>query len=448
MTNLRAGCCAQTRTVTRSVVAWATSIAMTLFAAGCVQNYPDGVGTKLNPGNLPAQTDLLNAYVEEICQQAGLQPTAPNGVTSCGSSPYDAGTWWLFVQAGMNDIDQRCDAYLVWLDDAQRSREPVLDELSQLSTTAQTIMRSTGVGANPITIVGAAFGLASGTFTNLYSRMIMAVPHSTVQAVVLSRQKEYREELIGNSTNKPQVAIVNRPAALYALRSYLRLCMPMTIETEINNTIATFERNGADGLEKDSLISAQSAGAPFTPASVPRKPNRPPPVSPKPLVAQFFAEKNLSQEEADFTMGGLCIGNNKGTGLPKRDLIKALIAIYRATPGSPNATSGGTISRNDRLAIDKQPDCGAASNYFEKFTFANNAQPANNAFNFAAFTDLLKRSDAGGDLAGTPTLDSQILRDKIRSVRMALSLTDVPSPMSSQVTFALITALKKLPKPN
>ncbi|WP_155256431.1 hypothetical protein [Mesorhizobium loti] len=432
----------------RSVVAWAMSIAMTLFAAGCVQNYPDGVGTKLNPGNLPAQTDLQNAYVEEICQQAGLQPTASNGVTSCGSSPYDAGTWWLFVQAGMNDIDQRCDSYLVWLDDAQRSREPVLDELSQLSTTAQTIMRSTGVGANPITIVGAAFGLASGTFTNVYSRMIITMPHSTIQAVVLSRQKEYREQLIGNSTNRPQVAIVNRPAALYALRSYLRLCMPMTIETEINNTIATFERNGADGLEKDSLISAQSAGVPFTPASKPQKPIRAPVASPPPVVVQFFAEKTLSQEEADFTLGGLCIENNKGTELPQRDLIKALIAIYRATPGSPSTTSGDTISRNDRLAINKQSNCGAARNYFEKFTYANTAQPGNNAFNLAAFTDLLKRSQAGRDLSGSPALDSQVLRDKIRAARVELSLTDVPSPMSSHVTPALITALKKLPKPN
>jgi hypothetical protein len=439
---------AQTCLVMRSVVAWAT-IAMTLLAAGCVPYYPQGVGTKLNPGDLAAQTELQNAYVGEICQQAGLQRTAFNGVTSCGSSTYDAATWWLFVQAGMNDIDQRCDAYLVWLDEAQRSREPVLDELAQVSTAAQTIMRSTGVGANPITIVGAAFGLASSTFTNVYSRMIITMPHSTVQAVVLSRQKEYRDQLIGNSTDKPQVTIVSRPAALYALRSYLRLCMPMTIETEINNTIATFERNGADGLQKDSLISAQSAGVAFTPASVPHNPERAPVNPPAGEVAQFFAEKNLSRQDTELTLDRLCIGKNTRTGLPTTHLIKALIAIYETTPDSQiTPTSDGIIRRNDRHVINKQSNCDGARNYFEKFTFENNVQPENNAVNFAAFTDLLKRSHAGGDLAGTPDLDSQILRDKIRAVRMELSLTDVPSPMSSQVTFALITALKKLPKPN
>ena len=444
---MRASPYSQTAPVRSSLAAW-TAVAMTLVAAGCVPSYPQGVGTKLNPGDLAVQTGLQNAYVGEICQQAGLTPVAVNGVTSCGSSPYDEGAWRLFVQAGMNDIDQRCDAYLAWLDEAQRSREPVLDELSQASTTVQTIMRSSGVGANPITIVGAAFGLASGTFTNVYSRLIITMPHSTVQAVVLSRQKAYRDQLNGNPTGRP-IAIVTRPAALYALRSYLRLCMPMTIETEINNTIATFERNGADGLEKDSLISAESAGVPFTPATVVHIPDRAPVILPPEEVSQFFAEKKLSNAEAEFTLRGLCIDKNLGIGLPKKDLIKALVAIYKGTRDSEIApTVDGVISRHDRLVINKQPDCGAARNYFEKFTFENVVQSKNNAANFAAFTDLLKRSAAGGDLEGTPSLNSQALRDKIRAVRTSLALNDVPPPLLSQVTSELISVLKKLPKPN
>ncbi len=396
---LRASYSAETGACMRLLLTWAASIGIALLAAGCDLNYTQGVGTKLYPVDVAAQTDLQNAYVGEICQQAGLQPAVFDSVTSCGPNPYDAATWWLFVQAGMNDIDQRCDAYMAWLDEAQRSREPVLNE-------------------------------------------------STVQAVVLSRQKEYRDQLIGTSTNKA-IAIVSRPAALYALRSYLRLCMPMTIETEINNTIATFERNGADGLQKDSLISAKSAGAPFTPASLVQKPVRAPVTPPPNDIAPFFVEKGLSKEDEEFALNALCFDKNTTSGLPKKDLIQALIAIYEATPDSPRPTADGIIGKSERLAIIKQPNCNAARNYFEKFTFANTVlQPDNSADNLAEFIKLLNRSPAGGALTGSPALGDQTLRDKIRMVRTALGQLEVPSALSSQVTPALITALKKLPKSN
>jgi len=82
------------------------------------------------------------------------------------------------------------------------------------------------------------------------------------KAVVLQRQQRYREDLFGTATNRSQAIISSRPAAVYALRSYLRLCMPMTIETEINNTVTTFERGGAAALQiSRPMISAKSVGA-------------------------------------------------------------------------------------------------------------------------------------------------------------------------------------------
>jgi hypothetical protein len=445
--NSRASHGSETGALMRFVVTWAACIAMALFAAGCDK----GVGTKLYPADVAAQTDLQNAYVAEICQQAGMQPAVFDSMTGCGANPYDAATWWLFVQAGMNDIDQRCDAYLAWLDDAQRSREPVLNEIALLSATAQTIMRSTGAGANPITIAGAAFGLAAGTFTNVQSRLILTMPHSTVQAVVLSRQKEYRDQLIGTSTTKA-IAIVSRPAALYALRSYLRLCMPMTIETEIINTIATFERNGADGLQKDSLISAKSAGAPFSPASLVQKPQRHS-VTPLPDdIKPFFEEKSLSKEDAEFALNALCLEKNTTNELPKKMVIQTLVDIYEATRSTPKPKADHVISKVERLAIITQPDCGAAMNFYEKFTYANTAlQDINgnnlSAGNLADFIDLLNRSSAGGVLPGTTKLSDQALREKIRMVRTGLGQLDLlPSALSTQATPALNTTLGKLPK--
>ncbi|WP_298886075.1 hypothetical protein [uncultured Bradyrhizobium sp.] len=420
---------------------------MAVFSAGCDLSSNQGVGTNLYPADVATQTDLQNAYVAAICQQAGIVPTAFDGVTSCGPDPYDAKTWWLFVQAGMNDIDQRCDAYLAWLDDAQRTREPVLNELALASATAQTIMLASGVGANPITIVGAAFGLAAGTFTNVQSRLILTMPHSTIQAVVLSRQKEYRDRLMGTASTKA-VAIISRPNALYALRSYLRLCMPMTIETEINNTIATFERNGAEGLQKDSLISPRSAGVPFTPTTVVVKPVRKFEAPPD-AIAQFFTEKGLSKQDEEFALNGLCLDKNTKSGLPQAKLIQMLIDIYEATRSTPKPTVDHVIDRNERFAIITQPDCGDAMNFFEKFTFANTTvQDVNggnpSAGNLSAFIDLLNVSGPSAALLNTTKLGAPALRTKIALVRTELGQVDLVASATTQATPALVARLVKL----
>lgn len=443
---------AETGAWMRYVVRWAACIATALFCAGCDVNYTQGVGTKLYPADVAAQTDLQNAYVGAICQQAGIVPTVFDGVTSCGPDPYDAKTWWLFVQAGMNDIDQRCDAYLAWLDDAQRTREPVLNELALASATAQTIMLASGVGANPITIVGAAFGLAAGTFTNVQSRLILTMPHSTIQAVVLSRQKEYRDRLMGTASTKA-VAIISRPNALYALRSYLRLCMPMTIETEINSTIATFERNGAEGLQKDSLISPRSAGVPFTPATVVQRPVRGDRTPIPGEFSPFFEEKSLTKEDAQFTMNALCFDKNAASALPKKTLAQMLVDIYEATRSTPKPVADHVISKTERLSIIAQPDCGDALNFYEKYTFANTTlqdTDGNNlsAGNLTAFIDLLNLSGPSAPLPNTTKLGAQALRDKVRAVRTELGQLDLVPNAPTQITPGLLASLRKLkPKP-
>src|SRR5215213_7441461 len=84
-----------------------------LVAAGCDPvtdraYFSKGVGSELYTTDVANATELQNLYVEHICQQAGL------ALGSCGPENFSIATWTLFVQAGMNDIDQRCDAYLTW----------------------------------------------------------------------------------------------------------------------------------------------------------------------------------------------------------------------------------------------------------------------------------------------------------------------------------------------
>ena len=224
----------------------ASCVGLALLVSGCDtvdwRYTNEGVGTQLYTPDTVNQARLQEIYVGYICQQAGL-PYEENGDILLCREPPVSKNWQIFVQAGMNDIDRRCDAYLTWLDNRRRSIGPIHQQI--LDTEAATLLILGATAADPtkaIAIVGAAFGLAAHSFTNFNSRFLFEVEKSTVQSVVLTRQQKYRETL-------PQV-IDNRPAAIYALRQYLRLCMPMTIETQINTTVKLFERGGTVALEQ------------------------------------------------------------------------------------------------------------------------------------------------------------------------------------------------------
>jgi hypothetical protein len=109
----------------RIVAAFFALVVIALTVAGCDpvterRYFTEGAGVDLYTSDREAQVELKNQYIKFVCEQAG---------PDCG------GSWTTFVQAGMNDIDLRCDGFLTWLDARRRDREPVLSEISILNTT-------------------------------------------------------------------------------------------------------------------------------------------------------------------------------------------------------------------------------------------------------------------------------------------------------------------------
>ena len=225
--------------------------------AGCdplqeSQYFRDGIGTNLNGPEIASATALLNQYIGYICKQAGLELIPDEPAASCSDRGFTREQWVQFVKAGMNDIDQRCDAYLAWLDNRRRSAEPLLRQIGDMGKATGSILDATGVGPHPMNIVGVAFGLAANTFTNVNSRLLLEVNQATVQSVVHKGQEEFRNR-------KDYTNTFSRSDAIYHLRSYLRVCMPFTIETDINTTVAIAKRVGPVSLENNPLIAPEIA---------------------------------------------------------------------------------------------------------------------------------------------------------------------------------------------
>ena len=434
--------------VPRFIALLVVCVGVALTTAGCnpfldYNYYSQGIGTNVYSSAIGAETQAQDVYLNALCEQAGLQSGIyVEGQYSCLLA-VRAGDWNTIVQSGFNDIDQRCDGYLAWLDEQRRLRAPILNEINTIQVAAQNIMGLAAASVKSINIVGLAFGFASNTFTNIQSGLLLEIDKSTVETVVIQGQNNYRNDLYTQ-----HVIIANRAAAIYALRSYLRICTPYTIANQINTTVTLFHSGAGPSQPLIDPNVVRSTGPIFTPASVVQAPVRPPVPSLDPNVAQFFIEKNLSPHDANLALDGLCFDKNQSTAITTVDLIKSLVRIYEATPDAVTPpTVDGKISGAERNVIALQHDCGPAKNYFEKIEYANtlgaNQKTASAATLKVFVSGLLSRSPAGGDIPANPSLTN--LRSKIIAVRADLKLSDVLPAMNDQITPELVMALQKLP---
>ena len=132
----------------------------------------------------------------------------------------------------MNDIDQRCDAYLSWLDQKKRETAGVLTEIAAVRVAVDAVTNpaiATGISPLGLAAIAAAFGLATSTFNNINS-LLLQVDHTTVQSVVFANRRDFREQV-------RRLAIENKPMVVHTLRSYLQICMPMTIAAVPNRSL-------------------------------------------------------------------------------------------------------------------------------------------------------------------------------------------------------------------
>src|SRR5262245_66026195 len=104
-------------------------------------------------------------------------PFVGAGAPGCPQDAVPSNLWPLIVQAGMNDIDQRCDSYLAWLDQKKRENAAVLTEISAIRVAVDAITNPSithGVGPRTLAAIAAAFGFATDTLNNINSLLLTA----------------------------------------------------------------------------------------------------------------------------------------------------------------------------------------------------------------------------------------------------------------------------------
>jgi len=317
----------------RGVGVVAGCIALAVLVSGCDpvtdrRYVNEGAGVDLYTADRAGQTELLKEYERFVCAQLG---------PSCTSD------WGTFVLAGMNDIDQRCDGFLTWLDARRRDKEPILAEISAINTAAHTIMTVTGSNPASLDIVTAAFGLASASYANWNSRLLISANQSTVQEIVYKGQGDFREKI-------KTYVVPDQPTAIYLLRNYLRLCMPITIEASINTTTTLVLRDAPLAARKNLVVSTVGPGRPaiIRDVNTELKPFNPP--RPPLRVSLSRQETDMTSPDMRLVLNTLCRPKAESDLGPAGSDARKTLAKFLADNGR---TPVEILDRNAFIAIQE-----------------------------------------------------------------------------------------------
>src|SRR6185436_7941524 len=171
---------------------------------------------------------------------------------------------------------------------------------------------------------------------------------ATVQSVVHKGQEEFRYR-------KDYTNTFNRSDAIYHLRSYLRLCMPFTIETDINTTVAIVKRVGPQSLENNPLIApetdapelAVSSRPPaMATASTPVVKSRPLPKGDAALAQIFrdYSPREFPPSTIEKIYKVLCVPRAERARVG--EIVRKHVEIWEATETAP-VTGDGLVDKQE-----------------------------------------------------------------------------------------------------
>ncbi len=147
--------------------------------------------------------------------------------------------------AGFNFIDEQCDIYLHELFVLDKERDRLKAGLQAADKMSNAVLATVDVSKTTMAIVAQSFGLSTQLLDVATDSYLYKTNPGTILHIVDELQRAYR---INTETN--QGFLTSHPAVYAQIRGYLRLCLPPTIESKIENALA--KATGASGKEAPS----------------------------------------------------------------------------------------------------------------------------------------------------------------------------------------------------
>jgi hypothetical protein len=135
--------------------------------------------------------------------------------------------------AGFNFIDEQCDIYLHELFVIDKERDRLKAGLQAADKMSNAVLATVDVSKTTMAIVAQSFGLSTQLLDVATDSYLYKTNPGTILHIVAELQTAYRA-----NTEKNKAFLISHPAVYAQIRGYLRLCLPPTIESKIENALA------------------------------------------------------------------------------------------------------------------------------------------------------------------------------------------------------------------
>jgi len=154
-------------------------------------------------------------------------------LTNCSQDDLSTECAYQVTVAGFNFIDEQCDAYLRELFIIDKERDRAKSFIGGADKLTNAVLAVSPASKVTMAIVAQAFGLTSTYIDVATDSYLYQTNAGSILHVVSELQKAYRDQSYAH-----QDMLKSIPDVYGQIRGYLKLCMPPTIESEIEKVIA------------------------------------------------------------------------------------------------------------------------------------------------------------------------------------------------------------------
>lgn len=231
--------------------------------------------------------------VGEVAVPEAARPAVEAGDASLKASPtflarsFDGGgtiagrhpAYSEVVAAGIHYADVRCERYMDALVHFNRIRETSSRQVNFAGAASAAALAVLKASTELIGLAPLGFGLVDQTINNIGRGLLYDLPPHVVKQLVERQQDAYLKAVAKEYTS--------RPHAMQAIQGYATLCLPSTIENEVNRAIAATEYEPVAWEDPTARADwGKDKGADGKPAPAPKTDEGTPPPNNLPKVEQ------------------------------------------------------------------------------------------------------------------------------------------------------------------
>ena len=216
--------------------------------AGCADlSLRKGISPALDAGAVETAAMNQSRIIDALARDAGFDH--PQDTESVN--------YYEVAVTGFNYVDDQCRAYFDEMFFIDRGRSQIKSGLAAAGATTAAVLGLTSASTLSMAVVASAFGFASNSTDIITGTYLYALPPATTQALVAKLQMKYRDEAA-----QRKLDIGSRAESYHQIQNYLALCLPPTIEAEIENAVNGAKPTVVRGAKTFSVVAAPPPAEP------------------------------------------------------------------------------------------------------------------------------------------------------------------------------------------